>query len=294
MQGINLNNISVDPVVLQVFAENNIEADMLRLDKIHPLVSGNKWFKLRYYLEDAKRLNYQCIATFGGAWSNHILATAAACKLHGLQSVGLIRGEEIQHLTPTLLKAKELGMRFYFITRDNYRGKNLPAKIHEDLYVIQQGGYGRKGADGAATIFDYCSAANYTHICCALGTGTMAAGLANATVTSQVLAINVLKTNFRIKEDIKALLNKDRIEPVLINDYHFGGYAKHHPALFAFMNKLYQQTLIPSDFVYTGKLFYAIADLAAKKYFPPGSRLLLIHSGGLQGNDSLSNGTLIF
>lgn len=295
MQDINLNNITLDQLSLPEFSAKNIEVSVLRLDKIHPVISGNKWFKLRYYIEDAKRLNYKSVATCGGAWSNHILATAAACKLHGLQSVGLIRGEEIQHLSPTLRDAKELGMRLYFITRDNYRGSNLPAGIHEDLYVIQQGGYGRKGAEGAATILEYCQKEKYSHICCAAGTGTMMAGLVQASSEqNKILGISVLKNNFEIEQDVKSLLPDNKMNFDLIHDYHFGGYAKHKPELIHFMNEFYRTTSIPSDFVYTGKLFYAIHDLMATDYFPSGSRLLVIHSGGLQGNVSLNKGTLIF
>lgn len=293
MQPVNLSNITIDKIELPVFRENKLEAEVLRLDKIHPHVSGNKWFKLQHYLEDARRLNYQSIATFGGAWSNHILATAAAGQLYGFSTIGIIRGEEPAELSPTLQDAKAMGMQLIFISRHDYQQKKNPEEISSGTYIINEGGHGIKGAEGAASILENCKKENYTHICCAAGTGTMAAGLClSAPPATKVTAISVLKNNFEIAGNIARLINKDNIE--VLHDYHFGGYAKHQPALLELMNNFYRQTSIPSDFVYTGKLFYAITDLAAKKYFPPGSKLLLIHSGGLQGNASLSKGTLIF
>jgi len=330
-----LTNISVDPI--SFLYENKIEVDVLRLDKISPVISGNKWFKLRYYLEEAKRQHKKSILTFGGTWSNHIIATAAICKMQGLNSTGIIRGEEPKKLSFTLSHARELGMQLVFISRPDYQQKKIPATLQTDnYYIINEGGYGGAGAKGASTILDYCTK-SYTHYCCAVGTGTMMAGLINAvSQEQQVLGISVMKNNTALEEMIqtlspspnyvsnlclsqrdgdpahKTLPGEDVDNPSqividrknrqsteqpgwqLIHDYHFGGYAKHQPALFRFMNEFYQQTGIPSDFVYTGKLFYAISDLISKNYFPPGSKLLLIHSGGLQGNISLPDRTLIF
>jgi 1-aminocyclopropane-1-carboxylate deaminase/D-cysteine desulfhydrase-like pyridoxal-dependent ACC family enzyme len=296
MQDINLANISVDSLLLPLLTEKKVTADVLRLDKIHPLISGNKWFKLRYYLEEAKKLNKKTIATFGGAWSNHILATAAACKIQQLHSIGIIRGEEAAILSPTLLKAKEMGMKLFFISREDYAQKKIPAEINkEKAHFINEGGYGAKGADGAATILDFCEKENYTHLCCAAGTGTMLAGLIkNASFQQQITGISVLKNNMDLTSNTQSLLTEEAGNFQIIHNYHFGGYAKYKPELIAFMNTFYQQTQIPSDFVYTGKLFYAILDLIKNDFFKPGSRLLLIHSGGLQGNSSLSKGTLIF
>ncbi len=295
MQNIDLSNISIDKIVLPVFTENKIEADVLRLDKIHPLVSGNKWFKLRYYIEEAKQQGKKNILTFGGAWSNHIIATAAACHLNGLKATGMIRGEEAPELSPTLQQAKAIGMQLIFISREDYRKKKIPGDLNDDTYVINEGGSGMKGVEGAATILDHCQKENYTHICCAAGTGTMTAGLAKAARRgTTIISISVMKNNPEIGENIISLSGTNKNDVVLLQDHHFGGYAKYQPALLHFMNDLYRQTGIPTDFVYTGKLFYAINDLAFKKYFPPRSKLLLIHSGGLQGNSSLDNGTLIF
>ena len=288
-----LNDITVDPI--SFLYENKIEVDVLRLDKISPVISGNKWFKLRYYLEEAKSQHKKSILTFGGAWSNHIIATAAVCKMQELNAIGIIRGEEPKKLSSTLLHAKKLGMQLVFISRSDYQQKKIPATFQPgDYYIINEGGYGETGAKGASTMLDYCNK-TYTHYCCAVGTGTMMAGLINAVSPAQtVLGISVMKNNTALKEMIQTLVTGTGKNWKLIHDYHFGGYAKHQPALLRFMNEFYKQTAIPSDFVYTGKLFFAISDLIGKNYFPADSKLLLVHSGGLQGNSSLPGDTLIF
>ena len=160
--------------------------------------------------------------------------------------------------------------------------------------MINEGGFGGHGAEGASTIADLITE-KYTHYCCAVGTGTMMAGLIRATSTGErVIGIPVMKNNHQLEENVRLLLDEDQLNWQIQHDYHFGGYAKHAPELLGFMNELYLKTSVPTDFVYTGKLFYAVRHLACNGYFPLGSRLLIIHSGGLQGNDSLKKGTLIF
>ncbi|MCY7311899.1 MAG: pyridoxal-phosphate dependent enzyme [Chitinophagaceae bacterium] len=295
MQDIDTGNISTDRLTLPLLTEKNVEGDVLRLDKIHPLVSGNKWFKLRYYLEEAKA-EKKTIVTYGGAWSNHILATAAACKLNKLPCIGIIRGEEATNLSPSLIKAKELEMELIFISRAAYGQRKIPERFDKsDYYFIPEGGYGLNGANGAASILNYCKKETYTHICCAAGTGTMTAGLIKAAQPAcKITAISVLKNNAELEKNIQLLCGNEEKSFELIHDYHFGGYAKYKTELLDFMNEFYRQTTIPSDFVYTGKLFFAINDLIRNNYFQAGSNLLIIHSGGLQGNASLNNGTLIF
>jgi 1-aminocyclopropane-1-carboxylate deaminase len=296
MQNINFNNITLDKLSLQEFSAKNVEVSVLRLDKIHPDISGNKWFKLRYYLEEAKALKKKNILTFGGAWSNHIIATASACQLNGFSATGIIRGEEPAELSPMLTLSREMGMNLIFISRDDYSKRKIPEQINkEDYYIISEGGYGIKGAYGAATIADFFKKENYSHICCAAGTGTMTAGLIMTSGNqNKIVAISVLKNNFEIEQQVKSLLPEEKIKFDIFHDYHFGGYAKYNPELIQFMNEFYRQSSIPSDFVYTGKLFYGIHDLISKDHFPSGSKLLLIHSGGLPGNASLNKGTLIF
>jgi 1-aminocyclopropane-1-carboxylate deaminase len=290
-------NITIDTI--SAIFRKEVELSVLRLDKLHPLVSGNKWFKLRYYLLDARAQGKKNIITFGGAWSNHIIATAAACRMEGLNATGIIRGEEPAQLSATLQQAKEWGMQLVFLSRNEYREKKIPpALLTKDSYLINEGGYGEQGARGASTILEY-SGSEFTHYCCAAGTGTMTAGLINAALAKQkIISISVLKNDADLEKRIASLLSRKDNPPQtdyeLIHDYHFGGYAKHQPALLAFMNDFYSKTGIPTDFVYTAKLFYAVTDLIQTNFFPEGSKIMVIHSGGLQGNLSLPKGTLTF
>ena len=274
---------------------------VLRLDLVHPVISGNKWFKLKKYLEEAQLLNKRTILTFGGAFSNHILATAAAGFSAGLKTVGIIRGKNQVSLSPTLEDAKNYGMQLFFISREDYRNKMIPSHVFEycdrhEIYLINEGGYGIKGAEGAKDILKEINVTEYTHIIAAVGTGTMLAGLTDASTQDQkIIGISVLKNNLSLQKAIENLVSKENQSRFsLVHDYHFGGYAKYSHSLIDFMNDWYYKTTIPSDFVYTGKLFYGINDLIQKEYFSPQSKLLIIHSGGIQGNRSLPNGTLIF
>ena len=271
--------------------------DVLRLDLIHPVISGNKWFKLKGYLEEASRLGKNHILSFGGAYSNHIVATAAAAQSKGFSSTGLIRGEEPANLSPTLMDAKDYGMRLVFISRDDYSKKLIPDEIISEpgTYVVPEGGYGPIGASGAAEIALLTKMSNYTHVVAATGTGTMLAGLIMASKNIQVVGIPILKNLGTLPAEINRLLPtalQDQYQ--IINGYQFGGYAKYSSALIRFMNNWYSETGIPSDFVYTGKVFFAVDDMVRQNFFPAESRVLVIHSGGLQGNRSLPKGELIF
>jgi 1-aminocyclopropane-1-carboxylate deaminase len=271
--------------------------DVLRLDEIHQVVSGNKWYKLKEYLAHASLMNKKTIVTFGGAWSNHIVATAAACKMHGLQSAGIIRGEKPKALSHTLRAATGYGMKLFFVSREEYKQKQIPPTLSgfydvNEIYLVNEGGYGQKGVEGAKSILDHVPL-NYTHIVAAVGTGTTLAGLLAACQKNQsVIGVSALKNNFTLKEEIETLVPGESFE--LLHQFHFGGYARFNKTVIDFMNNWYEKTGIPSDFVYTGKLFFAVDRLIKEEYFPEGSRVLVIHSGGLQGNESLPKGTLIF
>lgn len=285
-----------ESVSLPLLLEKNIEATVLRLDLLHPIVSGNKWFKLRYYLADALALKKNRVITFGGAWSNHLLATAAACQTLGLRSAACIRGERPATLSPTLTQAQSLGMELFFLPRQQYRDKVIPDFLAcQDDYIINEGGTGELGVRGAATILQTVDRNKYSHIICAAGTGTMLAGIIKAAApTCQVIGIPVLRDTTDITNTLSAYLQDSTVRWQLQTGYEWGGYAKHAASLLNFMNNFYMQTKIPSDIVYTGKLFYACLSLIEKDFFEKGSRLLLIHSGGLQGNRSLPASALCF
>lgn len=293
-----LKNIRVDRV--DFLSKFHTTVDVLRLDLVHPVISGNKWFKLKEYLKEAKALNKKIILTFGGAYSNHIIATAAATREAGFKSIGIIRGEKPATLSHTLLSAQSYGMELYYTSREEYKKKTIPTQTFqqydkEDIYIINEGGYGKKGAEGAKAILEQIDS-SYTHIIDSVGTGTTISGLIEGSAEYQtIIGISSLKNSYSLQQEIENLiLEKNRKKFSLIHDYHFGGYAKYSKQLIDFMNEWYQLTGIPSDFVYTGKLFFAVQDLLKKNYLPANSKLLIIHSGGLQGNQSLPKGTLIF
>lgn len=270
------------------------QVEVLRLDRIHPIISGNKWFKLRYYIEDALRKRKTTIVTFGGAWSNHIVATAAAAAEAGLKATGIIRGEEPRQYSITLQKAADLGMQLLFQNRTDYRNKSVPSFLqNENTYIVPEGGYGKLGAAGAGTIWELIPK-SFDIICCACGTGTMLAGLAlSAPPDTRVTGVSVLKGDHSLQEEITALTGP-LANWKLLHDFHNGGYARFSQGQISFMNEFYTATGIPSDIVYTGKLFMAAAQLISNNYFPEDKRLLLIHSGGLQGNASLPENTLLY
>jgi 1-aminocyclopropane-1-carboxylate deaminase len=294
MISINQENIRTDSIK-NLYQPFGVEADVLRLDLIHPVISGNKWFKLKFYLEKASKLNKKGILTFGGAYSNHIIATAEACRLTELSCIGIIRGEQPKVLSHTLRQAETAGMSLHYISREMYRHKHIPEEIAtEDWLVVDEGGYGIEGVLGAATIMANV-VTKYEHIILAAGTGTTLAGIVAAGTGSKCIGISVLKGNASLEAEVNALLApvcQNQFE--ILHDFHFGGYAKYNTALLQFMNDWYSNTGIATDFVYTAKMFFAADTMIRSGYFSKGSRILTIHTGGLQGNDSLPNGTLIF
>lgn len=283
---------------LKYYTNANLQVDVLRLDEIHPIVNGNKWFKLQYYLAEAIQKDKTEIASFGGAYSNHIVALAFACKTLNLKCTGFIRGEKSNTPSATLNAAVNYGMKLQFVTRNDYNNKEALISIHENQnrYWITEGGYGVLGAQGASTILDQLPINNYTHILCSVGSGTMAAGIVNASKDNQkVIGISSLKNNLPLEKQVLDLVFSHKKNAfTLLHQYHFGGYAKHPAALIAFMNEFYNKTRIPTDIVYTGKLFFAMDNLIKENYFGSQTKLLVIHCGGLQGNLSLPKGVLTF
>ena len=293
---------TVDSLQLNIFNEKNIKADVLRLDKIHPVISGNKWFKLKYFINEALEKNNETLITFGGAYSNHIIAVAFAANILNIKSVGIVRGEKPENLSHTLIAAEKYGMELIFISRKKYAQKNEPDFLNElnikfpNAFIIPEGGAGINGIKGSEEILSLIKENSYTHILCAIGTATMFCGLANSLLINQkLIGISVLKGMDDLLTEFKKNIHPKKINNCeILYNYHFGGYAKKNKELISFMSSFYTETLIPTDFVYTAKLFYATIDLAEKNYFLPSSKLLIIHSGGLQGNLSLAPPTLIF
>ncbi|KIC93582.1 hypothetical protein OI18_16375 [Flavihumibacter solisilvae] len=281
-------------------SDQSVAVNVLRLDKIHSVVSGNKWFKLQKYLKNALESGQKGILTFGGPYSNHIIATAFAASAAGLQSIGIIRGEEARQISGTLKDARSFGMNLVFVSREKYKDPVMHAEITAEYghewTIVPEGGQGAQGILGASEILSLVPGADsYSHICCAAGTGTTLAGLASVAMPSQhLVGISSLKGDDTLTGDISAWLGNLNRRFTIFFDYHFGGYAKYSSDLIHFMNGFYADNKIPTDFVYTAKLMYGVQQLLKTGYFQPGSKVLVIHSGGLQGNRSLKAGDLIF
>ncbi len=291
-------SITVQRIEAEWLRQHSIVLDVLRLDKWHPTVSGNKWFKLQYYLKDARDKSYSAIATFGGAYSNHIVATAFACREMELNCIGIIRGEEPPMLSHTLCEAQEYGMQLTFMSREKYRDKEAIKTLRNDVYWINEGGYGALGADGASEILRLINDIEaYSYLVCAVGTGTTLAGMIkNALPHQTVFGFSALRNNRSLEEEVKQLLSEEerRKKFAVIHDYHFGGYAKYTPALLSYMNAVWQEHHLPLDFVYTAKALYGLEDMIRKDEIVPLSHILFVHTGGLQGNKSLPENTLLF
>jgi 1-aminocyclopropane-1-carboxylate deaminase len=295
---VQINTSLAKTQTLQLGFDQKVQIDLLRLDLIHPVISGNKWYKLRYYLEDAIDKGFTEIASFGGAYSNHIVATACACQERNIKSVGFIRGEQTNPLSHTLQAAISYGMQLEFINRTQYQNKQIIIEQNADQtrYWIPEGGYGILGAKGATSILDEVDLRKYTHIVAAVGSGTMIAGILNGTMSHQtVIGISSQKNNFSLDNEVLQLTAPENQYRLKMNhNYHFGGFAKHPSDLLDFMVEFWNKEMIPTDIVYTGKLLFAITDLLQKQYFKQGDKVLVIHSGGLQGNLSLPENSLPF
>ncbi len=269
--------------------EYDVSLFIKREDLIHPFVSGNKFRKLKYNLVAAEKAGQQTVLTFGGAYSNHIAAVAYAAKENGFRSIGIIRGEEIgqkAHENPTLSFALECGMQLDFISRDAYRLKDSAAFLDHltaqfgDFYLVPEGGTNTAAVKGCSEILN-TSDAVFDFICCPVGTGGTLAGIALSALSHQkVLGFPALKGLF-LEEVIRKFAPGADFE--FITGYEFGGYAKINEALVCFINAFYEKYAIPLDPVYTGKMVFGVMDMIRNGKFPKGSKILMVHTGGLQG-----------
>ncbi len=286
MELIELHHIS--------FQKRKIRLFMKREDLIHPIISGNKWRKLKYNILKAQEEKQDTLLTFGGSHSNHIAAVAGAGQKYGFKTIGIIRGERIEPLNPTLTYASEQGMQLHFVSRAIYREKKSKAFLqslverYEKFYLIPEGGSNRLAVKGCAEIIaDLYTNIDFPiqYICSSVGTGGTLAGLITGCKKGEkILGFSALKGGF-LKEEVGQLLenNISYNDWELIEDYHFGGYAKFTTTLIDFINNFKKQFNIPLDPIYTGKLCYGIFDLIEKEYFKNGANIIAIHTGGLQG-----------
>lgn len=280
----NISSITDGQVILQ----------MKREDLLHPFISGNKFRKLKFNIQFFKDELFDSLVTFGGAFSNHIAATAYACKEKNINSVGVIRGEELWKEiknNPTLNFAQQCGMKFEFVTREQYREKNSEEFVnylkskYGNCFILPEGGTNELAIKGCEEILNEDDN-EFDFICCAVGTGGTISGIINSAKPHQkVIGFPALKEDF-LKNEICKFANNKNWE--LIQDYHFGGYGKVTEELITFINDFYTETSIPLDPIYTGKMVYGVLDLIEKNYFPENSKILLIHTGGLQGIEGMN------
>jgi len=272
--------------------------DMLRLDLVHPIVSGNKWYKLKEYLLQAKEQKADTLASFGGPYSNHIVALAYAGHYLGLKTVGYIRTNADEPITPSLLEAISYGMQLIYLGRTHFQEKKNELLKNQDslsTYFIDEGGYGKLGCQGFASIQEEVTLNHYDYMIAAVGTGTMLSGLISiSNPDQQIIGIPVLKNEETIYSEINAILPDTKKPYTLLHQFHQGGYAKTTQEQIDCMNQFWKNTGIPTDIVYTGKLVTAFDQLLQEKYFKKDASILLIHSGGLQGNRSVKPGVLLY
>jgi 1-aminocyclopropane-1-carboxylate deaminase/D-cysteine desulfhydrase-like pyridoxal-dependent ACC family enzyme len=298
MDIVDLSRLTLDP--LEDFdLTGKATFHLLRLDAIHPVVSGNKWFKLRLNMKKALARECSSLITFGGPFSNHLVATAFAARANSLGSMAIVRGFPDLEPTPTLAQCAELGMQLHFVSHEAYRQKDKSDYLaqlqqkHPGAYIIHEGGHNEEGIAGTAAISAYIPAWA-TCIATSVGSGTTFLGLKrNLQPHQHLLGFAPLKGGKYLEAEFQAETPLTNPRCSIIDDFHFGGFGKANQVLVDFMNSFYHQYHIPLDSVYTAKMLYGLRQLCSEGFFPPGSEVVVVHSGGLQGNASLA-GKLVY
>jgi len=280
--------------------QNGVSIHVKRLDLVHPHIQGNKWYKLKYNIERALAAEHKTLLTFGGAWSNHIYATAAAGNLAGLRTIGIIRGEEPANYSTTLLFAKEQGMELKFVSRLDYEERateEFKAWLHDQFgafHLVPEGGSNYYGVNGCMEILSDDDLHNFDIIACACGTGATLAGmLLSAKSKLQFIGFSALKGGDFLRDEVikhieyflmdRELAEEYRTQFTMETAYHFGGYGKWTEELFEFIKEFDTAYNLPLDQVYTGKALYGLLKKIEQGEIERGSKVLFIHTGGLQG-----------
>ncbi len=294
------NNAPLEEIYLQNDLKSGVRLFLKREDKIHPIISGNKWRKLYYNIKFAKKNKINSIVTMGGAFSNHIAATAHAGKIFGFNTIGYIRGDELKKLNSTLSFAKLNGMKFKFVSRSLYKTgffleKYKNQKKYKDYMIIPEGGSNQMGIDGCKEIYNDIKI-DFDYICCSVGTGGTLSGIASNLKKNQyAFGFSSLKGANYLNDVVRGYTKSNNWK--LIMNYHFGGYAKINDELIDFINFFKEKYNIQLDPIYTGKLIFGIFDLIKKNFFKKKSTIIAVHSGGIQGikgiNDKLNNNKII-
>lgn len=280
---------SIDKVILDT--PSSLSLGMLRLDQIHPVISGNKWYKLKYNIEKALSNKANTLITYGGFYSNHLIATAAAAKAFGLKSSAIVRGlQGNKRLTPTLQACIELGMQLQFVSKEQYAQLKTTAGVasllqrYPKAFVVPEGGNNELGIEGTKEIVSFIPE-DYTHVAVSVGSGSTIAGI------RQALKKELIVVGFIPMKQGKYLQEAPHLKTLnltLFDEFHLGGFGKYQPELIYFMNRFYANNRIPLDIVYTGKMMLGLQQLIIQNYFPKSAKILCIHTGGLQGNVSVA------
>lgn len=284
----------IQEILDEKLGEAGVKLFVKREDQNHKFVSGNKWWKLKCNLEEAKRMGHDTLLTFGGAFSNHIYATAAAAKELGFKSIGIIRGEEAVPLNDTLAFVKYCGMELQYISREEYKRK-VESEFVEQLkkkfgnfYLIPEGGTNDLALKGCAEFArQKLLQIDFDYLCLPVGTGGTIAGIISGLDgRKRVIGFSVLKNGDFLNEEVQSLLRKFSRQEFsnwkIEISYDFGGYAKHNRELDDFILRMKKDHDLPLEFVYTGKMVAGVLDLASKNFFERGSKILMLHTGGLR------------
>ncbi len=280
----------IQELINELFSKNEVRILVKREDQNHSCVSGNKWWKLKYNLEEAMRLKHNMLLTFGGAYSNHIYATAAAGRELGLKTIGVIRGEETLPLNHTLSFAKNCGMHLHYVSREAYRKKSEAHFIESlkkqfgNFYLIPEGGTNSLAVKGSAELAkQLTNEINFDYLCLPIGTGgTMAGMIEGLDLSKKIIGFSVLKGGEFLVKEINQLLSRPKDNWTVQLDYHFGGYAKTSVELKKFIEEMKTQHQLPLDEIYTAKMLWGVFDLITKNSFKRRSTILVLHTGGLQ------------
>ena len=286
---IEIPKVPITELKSDFLTAHKIRLSILREDLNHPLIQGNKFRKLKYNLIEANRLGKKTLLTFGGAYSNHIHATAAAGKTFGFKTIGVIRGDELaeKERNVTLKDAEEMGMKLHFVSRTNYRKKTEPDFMNDlkqkfgDFYLVPEGGTNKFAIKGCTEILNK-ETKDFDYISCAMGTaGTFTGILKSSSENQKILGFPALKDYEYLLNTVQKYTNKSNYE--IINTFHFGGFGKFNKDLISFVKNFKSEYGVTLEPLYTGKMMFGLFDLIKKDNFKPNTKILAVHTGGLQG-----------
>lgn len=294
----------IEQLNIDLFQQYNLNVWIKRDDLLHPIIAGNKWRKLKYNILEAKRQGYKQILSFGGAYSNHLHALAYACKINNLHSIGIVRGEQHYANNYTLRWARHWGMTLKFVDRITYKLRDNPQFINDlqaqypEAFIVPEGGSNSLALTGIKEVIEELDQQlDYDYLITPVGSGGTLAGLIAADNNRHhIRGVAVLKQHNYLQKEVLKLLSSNSNEFThwqILDEYHCGGYGRYSPQNAKEILAFSQLTSIPFEPVYSGKMVLALLDLTKQGYFKPGSTIVLLHTGGLQGLGGMAERGLI-